>query len=88
MASSDVSEAILTDEIAEYYSSILGFESSHAFRNLDGAADLEQLLLTQHSNTTRNFVLDFSDATAWYLALDLSIPDTCSVMLGMNEDTS
>ncbi|PPJ53631.1 hypothetical protein CBER1_00848 [Cercospora berteroae] len=48
-----------------YYLSIADVDVHHAFRCLDDAQNLDNLLEDARSTDSRNFVVDFSDGTAW-----------------------
>lgn len=58
-------------EVETYYDSTENEEVQQAFKNLDDATYLDRLMHLVQSSSTRNFVLDFSDSTA-YVAFDLS----------------
>lgn len=49
----------------EYYASVEDINVQHSFYCLDEPSSLEQLVQSVRSNATKNFVLDFSDETAW-----------------------
>ena len=63
MASTTSSEG--TSIAQEYYSSFEEVDVSREFCCLDEPSNLEQLMQAVRSNTTKNFVLDFSDETAF-----------------------